>query len=65
MLEEWKQGIGKAENDNILMMNMVNELNTKTQSIQWMHEELTGIKKRQMQILSLLNEQYKEDFNPD
>lgn len=56
-----KDALCKVENDNLLMMKMVNEMNMKTQNIQWMHDELMSIKRRQIQILGLLNEQSNEE----
>eukprot|EP01022_Parablepharisma_sp_SALTPOND_P035426 TRINITY_DN952_c1_g1_i2.p2 TRINITY_DN952_c1_g1~~TRINITY_DN952_c1_g1_i2.p2 ORF type:complete len:758 (+),score=63.41 TRINITY_DN952_c1_g1_i2:102-2276(+) len=51
------EGLEKLEGELLNMMKALNEQSIKTQNIQWMHDELMTIKKRELQIINLLKDQ--------
>eukprot|EP00826_Nyctotherus_ovalis_P001810 TRINITY_DN10326_c0_g1_i1.p1 TRINITY_DN10326_c0_g1~~TRINITY_DN10326_c0_g1_i1.p1 ORF type:complete len:181 (-),score=43.91 TRINITY_DN10326_c0_g1_i1:124-666(-) len=46
----------KVEKEMLSMMKILNEQAIKTQSIQWMHNEVMAIKERELQIINLLKD---------
>ena len=51
------EALEKLEGELLQMMKALNEQGIKTQNIQWMHDELMTIKKRELQIINLLKDQ--------
>ena len=51
------EGLEKLEGEMLQLMKLLYEQSIKTQNIQWMHDELMTIKKRELQIINLLKDQ--------
>jgi len=51
------ESLEKLEDEMLTMMKALNEQAIKLQNVQWMHDELMTIKKRELQIISLLKDQ--------
>jgi len=51
------ESLEKIEGEMLGIMKTLNEQGIKTQNIQWMHDELMTIKKRELQIINLLKDQ--------
>ncbi len=51
------EGLEKLEGEMLQLMKLLNEQSIKTQNVQWMHDELMAIKKRELQIINLLKDQ--------
>eukprot|EP00826_Nyctotherus_ovalis_P031437 TRINITY_DN2512_c0_g1_i12.p1 TRINITY_DN2512_c0_g1~~TRINITY_DN2512_c0_g1_i12.p1 ORF type:complete len:270 (+),score=110.64 TRINITY_DN2512_c0_g1_i12:73-882(+) len=51
------ESLEKLEDEMLTMMKALNEQAIKLQNVQWMHDELMTIKKRELQIINLLKDQ--------
>jgi DNA repair ATPase RecN len=51
------ESLEKLEDEMLTMMKALNEQAIKLQNVQWMHDELMTIKKRELQIINLLKNQ--------
>lgn len=54
------EGMEKFQEEMIQLMKKLNEQNMKTENIQWMHDEIMSIKKRELQIINMLKEEPEE-----